>query len=321
MKNLKIALLVVVTLASSINTIAQESFKAYTQEIPGTDVSFKMTPIEGGTFVLGASKKDKKKEDDELPNVNVEVASFWMGTHEVTHKEFLLFTDKTRDILPDGKQNPEVISRPSSPYEDPSKGLEDEDLKPVVGLTQYGALSYCRWLFRRTGVFYRIPTEAEWEFAARAGTETPYFFGKKSKKLKEYAWFADNGEEKLHVVGLKKPSPNGLYDIYGNVSEWCLDQYYEDFYSKIEAGEKNPRAYPDALYPRSARGGSFLDDPEECRSSNRITSTDQWKERDPQLPQSFWWNTDSEFVGFRLVRPLEQPSKEDAEAFFSSMLE
>lgn len=321
MKNLKIALSTIAMLVSSINGIAQETFSAYTQEIPGTDVSFKMTPIEGGSFIMGASKKDKKQDDDELPNVKVEVASFWMGTHEVTHKEFLLFTDKTRDMLPDGNPNPEVISRPSSPYEDPSKGLEDDDLKPAVGMTQYGALSYCRWLYKRTGVFYRIPTEAEWEYAARAGSETPYFFGKKSKKLKEYAWFGDNSEEKLHKVGLKKPNPNGLYDIYGNVSEWCLDQYYEDFYSKIKEGEKNPRAYPDALYPRSVRGGSFLVGAEECRSSNRITSTDQWKERDPQLPKSIWWNTDSEFVGFRLIRPLEQPSKEDVELFFTSMLE
>ena len=78
---------------------------------------------------------------------------------------------------------------------------------------------------------------------------------------------------------------------------------------------------PDALYPRSVRGGSFLDDETGCRSTNRITSIDDWKARDPQLPKSFWWNTDSEFVGFRLARPFEQPSKEDAEMFFSSMLE
>ena len=314
-------LIVLVITFISVKGIAQSDFEVYTEVIEGTEVSFKMTPIEGGAFILGASKKDKYKEEDELPNVMVEIASFWMGTNEVTHKEFLLFTDLTRDILADGTQNPEVISRPSSPYEDPSKGLEDDDLKPAVGLTQYGALSYCRWLYKRTGVFYRIPTEAEWEYAARAGSETPYFFGKKSKGLEKYAWFDDNSEEKLHQVGLKEPNPNGLYDIYGNVSEWCLDQYIEDFYKKIEEGEKNPRGYPNALNPRSVRGGSFLDDATECRSSNRITSTKQWKERDPQLPQSFWWNTDAEFVGFRLVRPLKQPSKEEAELFFSSMLE
>ena len=319
MKLLK--LLVVAFAFSTLNGLAQTDFMPYSQNIEGTDVSFKMVPIKGATFMLGASKKDKQKEADEMPQKQVEVSSFWMGAFEVTHKEFMLFTDATSDKLADGSLNPEVISRPSSPYEDPSKGLEDDDMKPTVGLTQYGALSYCRWLYKRTGVFYRIPTEAEWELAAKAGTETPYFFGKKKKNLSEYAWYAENAEGQLHQVGLKKPNPNGLYDIYGNVAEWCLDQYYADFYTTIKDGKKNPRGMPDALYPRSVRGGSFLDDEAGCRSTNRITSTDDWKARDPQLPKSIWWNTDSEFVGFRLVRPLEQPSKEDAEMFFSSMLE
>lgn len=314
-------LILIAVFLFSIEGISQGDFNEYIQKIEGTAVSFKMVPIKGGKFTLGAVKKDKKKEADELPNKNVEISSFWMGAFEVTQKEFLLFTDRTSDILPNGEQNPLVISRPSSPYEDPSKGLGDDDMKPTVGLTQYGALSYCRWLYNRTGVFYRIPTEAEWEFAAKAGTETPYFFGKKAKELEKYAWYKKNGADQLHKVGLKEPSPNGLYDIYGNVAEWCLDQYYADFYTTIKDGEKDPRGMPDALYPRSVRGGSFLDEESGCRSSNRDTSTDVWKERDPQLPQSFWWNTDSEFVGFRLVRPLVQPSKEEIEMFFSSMLE
>lgn len=300
---------------------AQTEFKEYNQEIAGTDITFKMVPIKGGSYIVGASANDAAKESDELPNKKVEVSSFWMGAFEVTHKEFLLFTDATRDLLPDGIQNPEVISRPSSPYEDPSKGLEDEDLKPTVGLTQYSALSYCRWLYKRTGVFYRIPTELEWELAARAGTSTPYFFGSDKNELEKYAWYSKNGEEELHQVGQKSPNPNGLYDIYGNVAEWCLDQYYADFYNTLNDGDKDKWGMPDALYPRSVRGGSFFDEAEGCRSSNRDTSTEDWKIRDPQLPKSFWWNTDSEFVGFRLVRPLIQPSKDEIEGFFSSMLE
>lgn len=300
---------------------AQTDFKEYTQNLEGTDVSFNMVPIKGGSFNVGAAANDADKEADELPAVKVEVSSFWMGTHEVTHKEFLLFTDATRDLFADGNPNPEVISRPSSPYEDPSKGLGDDDLKPTVGLTQYSALSYCRWLYKRTGVFYRIPTEIEWEYAARAGSTTPYFFGTDKKDLEKYAWYKDNGNYELHQVGLKEPSPNGLYDIYGNVAEWCLDQYYADFYATLKEGSKDEWGMPDALYPRSVRGGSFFDKAENCRSSNRETSTDDWKARDPQLPKSFWWNTDSEFVGFRLIRPMVQPSKEEIELFFSSMLE
>lgn len=319
MKSLKIT--IALAFLFTVKGMAQTEFKPYTQAIEGTDVTFNMVPITGGAYVVGASEDDVNKNDDELPNKKVEVSSFWMGAFEVTHKEFLLFTDATRDILNDGNVNPEVISRPSSPYEDPSKGLGGDDMKPTVGLTQYGALSYCRWLYKRTGVFYRIPTEIEWEFAARSGTTTPYFFGNDPAELEKYAWYDANGEERLHEVGQKEANPNGLYDIYGNVAEWCLDQYYADFYATLKDGEKDAWGMPDALYPRSVRGGSFFDAAKDCRSSSRLSSTDDWKARDPQLPQSFWWNTDSEFVGFRLVRPAVQPSKEDIELFFSSMLE
>ena len=302
-------------------TLAQNDFNAYEQKIDGTEVSFKMVPIGGGELTLGATAKDKSAQNDELPNKKVKIDPFWMGAYEVTHGEFLLFRDATRDLMPDGKPYSKVVSRPSSPYEDPSKGLVEDDEKPAVGMTQYGALSYCRWLYYRTGVFYRIPTECEWEYAAKAGVEEPYFFGKKKKLLGQYAWYAENAEGQIHDVGLKAQNPNGLYDIYGNVSEWCLDQYYADFYTKVKENEKGPWGKPTALNPRSARGGSFMDEAAECRSANRISSTDEWKIRDPQIPKSYWWNTDSEFVGFRLVRPYKQPTKAEAEAFFVSFLE
>ena len=305
----------------SAYAFGQGDFKEYDQRIEGTDITFKMVPIEGGIFTIGASKKDKNAETDELPRKQVELSSFWMGAFEVTHGEFLLFRDITRDLLPNGEMNDVVISRPSSPYEDPSKGLGDKDREPAVGMTQYSALSYCRWLYQRTGIFYRLPTELEWEYAAGAGMDGLYFFGKKKGKLKDYAWYGENSNGEFHEVGLKEPNPNGLYDIYGNVAEWCLDQYYPDFYSTIKENEKDPWGKPTALNPRSVRGGSFKDDALSCRTSNRERSIDKWKARDPQIPKSFWWNTDSEFVGFRLVRPLKQPTKEEAEAFFSSFLE
>lgn len=316
---IKFSLLFIFLIAKCL--YAQQAFTVYEQEIEGTGISFKMVPIEGGEFTVGASVKDKKAEDDELPRKQVKVESFWMGAFEVSDEEFYLFRDATLDLLADGSSYVFTISRPSSPYEDPSKGLVDEGSKPAVGMTQYGALSYCRWLYYRTGVFYRLPTECEWEYAARAGSEEAYFFGKKDKKLKKFAWYGENAERQVHQVGMKEPNPYGLYDIYGNVAEWCLDQYYPDFYEKIKEDDVFPWGKPRSLYPRSARGGSFKSSAEECRSSNRISSTDEWKARDPQIPQSFWWNTDSEFVGFRLVRPLKQPSKEEAELFFVSMLE
>mgnify|MGYP001954165989 CR=1 FL=1 len=109
-------------------------------------------------------------------------------------------------------------------------------------------------------------------------------------------------------------------DIEGDAQR-TRDQYQADYYASLESGVEGPWRRPTSLHPRSVKGGSYYDDPEELRSSNRIESSLNWKKRDPQIPKSFWWNTDSEFVGFRLVRPLEQPSKEEIELFFSSMLE
>ena len=98
---------------------------------------------------------------------------------------------------------------------------------PAIAMTQHGANKFCQWLSAKTGHFYRLPTEAEWEYAARAGTTTTYFWGNDGSKLGQYAWYADNSDFKYQKVGKKKPNPWGLYDIYGNVTEWVLDQYKE----------------------------------------------------------------------------------------------
>ena len=107
-------------------------------------------------------------------------------------------------------------------------------------MTQHAANKYCQWLSAKTGQFYRLPTEAEWEYAARAGTTTAYFFGDDASKLGEYAWFEQNSDFKYQKVGKKKPNPWGLYDICGNVVEWCLDQYDPDYYKQC-AGERRHR--------------------------------------------------------------------------------
>jgi formylglycine-generating enzyme required for sulfatase activity len=187
-------------------------------------------------------------------------------------------------------------------------------------MSQDGALMYCRWLYLQTGVFYRLPTEAEWEYACRAGTTTAYFFGDDPKLLDQYAWFQDNSGKKYKKVGQKKPNPWGLYDMIGNVSEWTLDQYDSSYFRTIAANTKDPSIPPATRYPRSLRGGSFLDGAEGLRSSARSHSLPSWTRRDPQVPKSRWWLTDGMFVGFRVLRPLKQPSKEEADAFYKLYL-
>ncbi|NQU23648.1 MAG: formylglycine-generating enzyme family protein, partial [Candidatus Nealsonbacteria bacterium] len=175
---------------------------------------------------------------------------------------------------------------------------------------------YCKWLSAKTGRFYRLPTEAEWEYACRAGTTTAFSFGDNTDDLDDYAWHYDNADDKYHKVGEKKPNPWGLYDMHGNVMEWVLDQYVVDFYKQFE-GKTTLRPIATAVeeYPRVARGGSFWDDPEELRSTARRASHPDWKDQDPQIPRSIWYQTQPWCPGFRVVRPLKVPDEEEAKLY------
>ena len=317
-------------LACSLLSFAQQdtttsTFEPYAQEIPGTKISFKMTPIPGGSFMMGSPETEEKRNEDEGPQVNVEIEAFWMGVHEVTFDEYEVYRQKELDKAPEGKEaewNADAVTRPSPPYEDPTFGMGEYGF-PAASMTQYAALHYCKWLTEKTGVFYRLPTEAEWEYACRAGTSTAYYFGDNLDSLDQHAWHYENSDEAYHKVGSKLPNPWGLYDMHGNVAEWTLDQYTEDYFSKLEAdkGASSPWVTPTKLHPRTVKGGSWDDDPETLRSAARTESSMVWKRRDPQIPKSFWWNTDSPFVGFRIVRPHKQPTPEEIAEFWSITLD
>lgn len=296
--------------------------KAYTEEIGGTDLAFKMVPIPGGEFTIGSPEDEADRGEGEGPQRRVSVSPFWMATKEVTweeYEEFLLKGQARQDrreqlgIKPSVRDlKADAVTKPTPAYMDMTFDMGHDGF-PAICMTHLSAKMYCRWLSEKTGKFYRLPTEAEWEFAARAGSQTAYHFGDDPEKLDEYGWSDDNAEWTYHPVGMKKPNPFGLYDMHGNVAEWCLDQYDPDFYATLPADgvAKDPYNVPKSIYPRTVRGGSWYDYKEQLRSAARMASTNDWKMQDPQQPQSIWWHTDALFVGFRVVRPLEEPTEEE----------
>jgi len=298
----------------------EKEMKGYKETIPGTEVSFDLVPIPGGEFSMGSPDSEADREKDEGPQVKVKVEPFWMGKHEVTWNEYDIWSfnldiqrRKTLNLTPTALDpKADAVTRPTKPYTDMTFGM-GHDGYPAICMTQLAAKTYCKWLSEKTGHYYRLPTEAEWEYAARAGTTTAYSFGDDAGKIDEFAWHFNNSDEKYQKVGKKKPNPWGLYDMHGNVSEWCLDQYSTDRYAALskEASKQNPLSVVTKLYPHVVRGGSWDDDPKGLRSASRYFSKKEWKIQDPQIPKSIWYFTDALHVGFRIVRPLRVPTEEE----------
>lgn len=263
---------------------------------------------------MGSTTTEKGRHKDENPKHSVEIAPFWMGKMEISWNLYQLFMSREIDAkkmnTPKGKEvslNVDAVSGATTPYVEMSFGMGTDDY-PAICMTQLAASKFCEWLSAITGNYYRLPTEAEWEYACRAETNTAYSFGNEISNLDDYAWSSSNSNSTYHKIGTKKPNPWGLYDMHGNVSEWTLDQYIPEAYSKQKGNKaKNPFEIATKKYPRSVRGGSWLDSPNELRSAARKGSSKYWKIRDPQIPKSKWWHTDASFVGFRIVRPYQTP--------------
>ncbi len=259
----------------SVPLFAQEKLENYTQKISGSNVTYDLVAIKGGEFTMGSPAKEKGRKEDEGPQHAVKIEPFWMGKFEVQWDLYDLFTTKNIEIEM-AKRHPDPenslaktdgSTRPSAAYVDMSFGMGRSDY-PAINMTQYAAIYFCKWLYEKTGVFYRLPTEAEWEYACRAGTTTAYSFGDDPKLLDEYGWYKSNSNNGYKKIGTKKPNPWGLHDMHGNVMEWTLDQYVKDYYAKRAKGEVN-EAFPKVteLYPTSVRGGSWDDDATVCRSA------------------------------------------------------
>ncbi len=308
---------VFLALATTLSIGQTNDFNAYEQTVPNSQVKFKMVPIPAGSFKMGSPDTEKGRRPDEGPQTTVSLAAFWMAEHEVTYDEFLVFFN---DETTSRNSESDAVTRPTPQYIDLSWGMGKQGGFPVNSMSQHAALMYCRWLYKNTGVFYRLPTEAEWEYACRAGSTNVYYFGDDEKLLKEYAWFADNSKNKYQKIMQKKPNAWGLYDMLGNLAEWTLDSYDEKFYASLGEAATSPVNVPATRYPRSVRGGGYLDKAVGLRSAGRAHSEASWNKRDPQIPKSKWWLTDGMSVGFRLVRPLQQPSAEEVDAFFAKFL-
>ena len=284
---------------------------SYKVTIPGATVAYEMMAIPAGEFQMGSLATDPRRKKDEEPQHKVRVDAFWMQAHEVTWDEYRLFMFAAqggeiarKDDLVD------AVSRPTRPYVEMSFGMGINGF-PAISMTQHAANKYAEWLSARTGEFYRLPTEAEWEYACRAGTTAD------PSPLGDYAWYAANSPEKYQKVGTKKPNAWGLYDMLGNVMEWTLDQY-----APYPSGAQvNPWVKATKPYPHAVRGGSWNDPPEMVRCAARVASDATWKQQDPQLPKSIWYLTDAQWLGFRLVRPAKVPTPEEMYTYWNSGLE
>lgn len=293
-------------------------FVAYSENIAGSEETISLVPIPGGKFSMGSDTGSA----DEAPVHDVQVGDFWMGTYEITWDQYQLFADRNIDEVRDTNRGSEVpidvdaVAAATPPYVDMSHGMGRKGF-PVVNITEYAALMFCKWLSAKTGRFYRLPTEAEWEYAARAGSKTAFSFGDDTTQLASHAWYRDNSNKKYQKVGQKIPNAYGLFDMHGNVAELTMDQYEPSTYAD-RAGKvaRDPWVRPTELYPRAVRGGSWQDEARDLRVSARHGSKAAWKRIDPQIPKSRWWFTNAPHVGFRIVRPSVTPTPEEIEQYW-----
>lgn len=287
------------------------AFEPYSETIPGTKVAFEMAAIPAGNVVLGSPGGEAGRSADEGPQVRVSVPAFWMGRHEVTWNEYDLFAFERKgapEAMPTPAPGVDAVTRPTPPYADESFGY-GKGRQPALSMTHHAAMEYCRWLSQRTGRAYRLPTEAEWEYACRAGASSRYGFGDDEDALGEHAWYRANSEERPRPVGRKKANAWGLFDMHGNLAEWTLDRYELDAYARWagKPGLAGPVLLPDERrFPNAVRGGSWDDAAGALRCAARRASDPSWIRRDPQRPQSIWWLTDATHVGFRVVRALQE---------------
>ncbi|MCO8120347.1 formylglycine-generating enzyme family protein [Stieleria sp. TO1_6] len=310
----------------------------YTFRIPGTDKSVEMVPVPGGTYLMGSPESEADRRDDEGPQVKVTVDPMWVAKHEVRwglYKEYMELYGIFKSFEASGKRpiddanKVDAITAPTELYDSTfTYEYGEEDEQPAVTMTQYSAQQFTKWISLVTGQQYRLPTEAEWEYAARGGTQTAYSWGDSADDIDDYAWYFDNADEGQVAGGQKKPNPFGLFDMHGNVGEWTVNAYTEDGYARFadqsDLNATEMAVWPDLPSPCVVRGGTWESDAEDLRSAARLPSDDEeWKSEDPNFPRSPWWFTSdpARGVGFRIFRSYKPLAKDTITKFWEAQSE
>ena len=292
-------------------------FESYTETVPAAGASLRMVAIPGGTFLMGSPAEEPHRKPDEGPQHKVSISPFWISETEIPWELYTAFMENGRPRAKDGQlleEQPDdelwdSVTQPTAPYAAMNLGMGHgyEHGLPAISMSHHAASKFCEWLSAQTGHYYRLPTEAEWEYACRAGSAGAYSYGNGEASLDQYAWYWNNSNDRYQKTGSKKPNKWGLRDMHGNVAEWVLDSYVPDAYGKRSGlPAKDPLVIiPGA--PHIVRGGSWEDDPDSLRSAARRASTPAWNRQDPQNPKSIWYLTDGGMIGFRVVRPMNIP--------------
>ena len=283
-----------------------------------------MVAVPGGTFTLGSPDNEQLRQKDEGPSKEVTVSSFFMAETEVTWDQYLAFYKATakegRSTDTEGARtmaSVDAISGPTPPYGQPDQNW-GMGSRPAITMTFHAAETFCKWLSQETGKTYRLPTEAEWEYAARGGTKSPYFFegnpkdfsekgffgkifSKKNENISKFVVFKGNSLGKTQNPDKVEANPLGLKNMLGNAAEYCSDWYSADAYSQLSNGSKDPKG-PVSGEERVVRGGNFKSNASEVRCASRdYTQTEAWLKTDPQMPKSIWWLSDCNHISFRVI--------------------
>jgi len=236
-------------------------FSAYQFNVPGSQILYKMVPIKAGSFLMGSNGKEKGRATDEGPQRKVTLSAFWMGAFELSRDEFDIFY---KDENTSDNSTVDAITKPSPQYIDFSLGMGKEGGYPVNSLSQYSALMYCRWLYNKTGDFYRLPTEAEWEKAARGTDGRKYPWGNSKPNNKQALYGAAYNSSAPVDSFADGASPYGVLDMAGNQWEW-VSSAFKPYPYRSDDGRENQNSGP----IRSTRGGGHDSSEEEITTTQR----------------------------------------------------